>query len=184
MMARHANRRLIEMPTDLLTVELEQLPELGLSLPAMRRLRAYLADLPLIPRARDSRALVGPARLTSPALMVVARRVGQAYRSHNISLRDRAANRHQKRLKLGYLRAETLVGLAKDDWRRVLSESAVFVAEAVGTHVETLERLLAKRAPQDLPTFVACEVKLNSMEVIELVDCHNCHSERSEESKT
>jgi hypothetical protein len=161
-------RRLVEMPSELVSIELGDLPRFGFSQGAIAQLRAYLADLPLLPRFSDSRVFVGPASLTTPAMMVLARRVGQAYRSHNISLRDTPAGSQLARLRLAYLRAGTLQSLNRNDWQRALGEAAIFITEALREHVDLLRRLLAERATSNLPTFVGSEARLDPLEAIEL----------------
>jgi hypothetical protein len=161
-------RRLVEMPSELVSVELDDLPRFGLSQGAIAQLRAYLAGLPLLPRFNDSRVFIGPASLTTPAMMVLARRVGQAYRSHNISLRDTPAGSQLDRLRLAYLRADSLLSLNRNDWQRAVGEAAIFISEALAEHADLLRRLLVERATRDLPTFLGSEARLEPIEAIEL----------------
>jgi hypothetical protein len=97
---------------------------------------------------------------------VVARRVGQAYRSHNIALRDAGAAVRRRSLRLAYLRADTLRDLDGNRRRQALSEAALFVSGARASHIPLLEQVMAERWAADAPTFVGCEVAPRGVEVI------------------
>jgi hypothetical protein len=98
--------KLVQMPRELLHLERDDLPALGVERGLLAGFEAYLS------RAADDR--VGLAILAPPEagarelLMVLARRVGAALRNQNIRLRDHGGDRQAGYKKLCYLPGSAL----------------------------------------------------------------------------
>lgn len=120
--------KLVRMPRELLTVEAADLPSLGVP----DDLTCAAAEL----ASRDgltlpSAVVLGPREAgTTAVLMLVARKVGAAFRDRNIRLRD-GGDTTTRRLRLCYLPGAILPeALASDEDRRALeSEAAVFLQD-------------------------------------------------------
>ncbi len=144
--------KLVRIPRHLLHLELDDLSELGVPENAAHaELRALLADLPLVPNASHSAVLRGPASVTLPCLVVLARRVGQGLREHNLALAaDDRARLHAERLKLIFLDASALEEVLAAGDERAFHEAALFATEPTAGVLA----LLAKRRTAGLASFV------------------------------
>lgn len=116
--------KLVQMPRALLTVEPDDLPELGVHPALVEAVAARCAGDPL---AIPSLAMLGPRTAgTTAALMVLARRIGAALRDENIRLRDRGGDLRGGRRKLCYLPGSSLrAALEAVSGRRALESEAV-----------------------------------------------------------
>ena len=148
------------MPADLLHVELESLPALGVDPRLLAGFEAYLA------RAPESLAILGPpAAGTRALLMVLARRVGAALRDENIHLRDRGGDLKAGRKKLCYLPGEILAEALRDPAaaRTLRREAACFVQDdeaAFGSaelEPPVLLELIDARLSAGRPTFLSAD---------------------------
>jgi hypothetical protein len=148
--------RLVRIPRHLLHVQLDDLEGLGVPEAFRDAVRALLADLPLVPNAAHSAQLIGPPKVTVPALAVVARHVGQRLRDHNLTLRDDRQRLRVERGKLMFLDAESLLAASGRGDQRAVQEAALFV---VGSSPQ-VEVLLRARAAADLVSFVATEAPI------------------------
>lgn len=158
--------KLVQMPRDLLSVESDDLPALGVHPDIVAAILARCAGDPL---TMPSLALLGPAQSgTTAALMVLARTVGVALRDENIRLRDTGGDLQARRRKLCYLPGAVLsAALRSAGARRALrAEAAVFLqsldaawaAEASAPAIEVeLGALLAERHHRGVQTFVSAD---------------------------
>ena len=151
--------KLVQMPRDLLTVEVEDLAGLGVHPALIDAVAARCAGDPLAIR---SLALLGPREAgTTPALMVLARLIGAALRDANIRLRDGGGNLRAGRLKLCYLPGSALpAALAAGDARRALeAEAALFIENLDGAdgNDAAVAALLAERRRHGARTFVSAD---------------------------
>ena len=158
--------KLVQMPRDLLTVEVEDLSALGIHPALVEAVAARCAGDPLAIR---SLALLGPrAAGTTAALMVLARRIGTALRDENIRLRDRGGDLRRGRRKLCYLPGAALRTAIDTEYaRRALeSEAVVFVQDledawsgdgAPARLADAVSGLLAQRGRRGLRTFVSAD---------------------------
>jgi hypothetical protein len=164
--------KLVRIPRDLLHVGLDDLAALGLAR-ARAALVALLADLPLIPRAADSAALVGPPAATLPCLAVLARHVGQGLRDHNAALIHDRARLRRERLKLAFLDLTALEqALAVPAARRRLEEeAALFVVGLAAPVPPAVAALLRARRSADLPTFISASTLPACLPAGHLVEC-------------
>ena len=171
--------KLVQMPRDLLTVELDDLPALGVHPALIEAVAARCAGDPL---AVPSLALLGPrAAGTTAALMVLARRIGVALRDANIRLRDTGSDLRRGRRKLCYLPGSALpAALDAADTRRALQwEAAVFLQDLDGAwkdthHAEEVElavaALVADRRRHGSRTFVSADPTALPAAVYETLD--------------
>ena len=150
---------LARIPRELLHVELDDLPSFGVPDSAGAALRALLADLPAVPRATDSAQLVGPRQVTLPCLAVLARRVGQGLRDHNLTLAHDRTRLQLERRKLAFLDAdEVTAALARGD-ARPGNEAVLFVLECTSQ----LTDLLTARESRGLASYVTAERTLRGL---------------------
>ncbi len=122
--------KLVQMPVDLLHVERERLPELGVDPRLLAGFEAYLARTR---EASESLAILGPPQVgTRAVLMVLARQVGAALRDENIRLRERGGDLSTARKKLCYLPGVAAPDALRDATaRRSLErEAACFLQDA------------------------------------------------------
>ena len=93
--------KLVQMPRDLLHLEQNDLPGLGVERGLLAGFEQYLS---LAADDEVGLAILGPPEAgTRELLMVLARRVGAALRNENIRLRDRGGDRTARYKKLCYL---------------------------------------------------------------------------------
>jgi len=143
--------KLVQIPRNLLHVELDDLGQLGVSEHARGELRALLADLPLVPGVAESAVLQGRADVTLPCLAVLARHVGQGLRDHNLALAtDDRTRLHTERLKLIFLDALALEEVLAAGDERPFHEAALFATEPTAG----ILALLAERHTAGLASFV------------------------------
>jgi hypothetical protein len=152
--------KLVRMPRHLLAVEPEDLPGLGVA-PGLAAAVAALAGGD--PDAIPSLAILGPREAgTTPALMLLARRVGARLRDDNIRLRDSGGDLAAGRKALCYLPgADLAAALARPDARRALhAEAAVFVQDLDDSGRASdgeVCALVAARRERRLRTFVSAD---------------------------
>ncbi|MDQ6670733.1 MAG: hypothetical protein M3069_08265 [Chloroflexota bacterium] len=151
---------LVRIPRDLLHVELDDLPRLGVPDSARAALRGLLADLPLVPDASLSAQLVGPPEITLPCLAVLARHVGQGLRDHNLSLAHDRPRLHLDRRKLIFMDAEAVAAAAATGDERPAREAVLFVVECT-QHVLDL---LATRESAGLVSFISARSGLQRLD--------------------
>lgn len=131
--------KLVRMPAELLHIEEERLPALGVDDRLLAQFRSYRAALPDGPigeacpapgtsgwEAAESLAILAPPEAGSrQLLMVIARRVGAALRDENIRLRDLGGDLEAGRSKLCYLPGSALrEALGSPSARRALDREA------------------------------------------------------------
>jgi hypothetical protein len=137
--------KLVQMPVELLHVDEERLPSLGVDERLLAGFEAYRSGLPDDPLGEacpapgrrswataESVAILAPPEAgTRDLLMVLARRVGAALRDENIGLRDRGGDLKGERKKLCYLPGRALPeALGSPSARRALErEAACFVQD-------------------------------------------------------
>lgn len=149
--------RIVRIPRNLLHVELDDLERLGVPAAYRARVRAFIADLPLVAEVRHSAQFVGPPAVTLPSLAVVARHVGQGLRDYNIALRDAGRDRLQaERRKLAFVDAGVLLSTDGAGYAR---EAALFVVGATAA----LAPLLREREASGRVSFVAAEEALEAL---------------------
>ena len=151
--------KLVQMPRELLHLERDDLPALGVERGLLAEFEAYLS------RAADDEvglAILGPPEAgTRELLMVLARRVGAALRNENIRLRDRGEGPTASYKRLCYLPGGALPrALRAPGARRALGCEAVCffqdlemawadgaVALDPSVFLELLDLRLARRLP-------------------------------------
>jgi hypothetical protein len=141
--ARH-----VRIPRDLLHVELDDLPSLGVPDQARAALRGLLADLPLVPDASLSAQLIGPRQITLPCLAVLARHVGQGLRDHNLTLAHDRPRLRLERRKLAFMDGEAVAS-----GTRAISEAVLFVVDCTPQVLD----LLGARESAGLASFITAE---------------------------
>jgi len=141
---------LLHIPRDLLHVELDDLPRLGVPDQARAALRELLADLPLVPDASHSAQLLGPRQLTLPCLAVLARHVGQGLRDHNLTLAHDRPRLHLERRKLVFVDAVALAAAAAGGDERAANEAVLFVVDCA----PSVLNLFAARDSAGLASFI------------------------------
>jgi hypothetical protein len=144
---------LVRIPRDLLHVELDDLPGLGVPDQARAALRGLVADLPLVPDAALSAQLVGPRQITLPCLAVLARHVGQGLRDHNLTLAHDRPRLHRERRKLAFVDAQAAVDFGHPGAR---DEAVLFVVDCTPQVLD----LLAARESAGLASFVTTATAL------------------------
>jgi hypothetical protein len=173
--------KLVQMPVELLHVDEERLPSLGVDERLLAGFGAYRSGLPDGPLGEacpapgspswataESVAILAPPEAgTRELLMVLARRVGAALRDENIGLRDRGGDLKGERKKLCYLPGRALPeALGSPSTRRALErEAACFVQdldEARGAGGGSLDPsplldVLDARRSRGLPTFLSAD---------------------------
>jgi len=150
---------LVRIPRSLLHVSLDDLEALGVAHEARARLRALLADLPLLPTAEHSALLVGEPRLTLACLAVVARHVGQGLRDYNLSLAHDRGRLRLERRKLVFMDSAELARAVNDGDQRPIQEAVLFVSNTSGDVVS----LLAEREARGLASFAAADRPLDGL---------------------
>ena len=160
--------KLVQMPVELIHLDADDLPSLGLDAGLLARFRRYLTGEPT---ALESLAILAPPEAGSRALlMVLARRVGAALRDENIRLRDRGGDLRARRKKLCYLPGAALPeAFAAPPARGTLErEAAVFFQDLEAawrperTDPEPLASsslldLVEARSARGLPTFLSAD---------------------------
>src|SRR5437763_6005023 len=155
--------KLVQMPRELLHLERDDLPALGVERGLLAGFEAYLS------RAADDRVglaiLAPPEAGTRELLMVLARRVGAALRNDNIRLRDRGGDRTARYKKLCYLPGGALPrALRMPGARRAVEcEAACFFpdldmawkAGAAALDPTPFLELLALRLARRLPSYAS-----------------------------
>lgn len=161
------------MPRELLSAEADDLPGLGVH-PA---LVAAVAERCAAMNVIEGVALLGPPEWgATPALMVLARKVGAALRDDNIRLREAGGDLARGRKKLCYLPGSTVrEALATEAGHRALHvEEAVFLQDLdavwtgdgaaqpeastlASTLAAMLAAMLAERCRRQLRTFVSAD---------------------------
>jgi hypothetical protein len=142
---------LVRIPRELLHIGFDDLTAHGVPPIAADALRALLADLPLVPAARDSAQLIGARAITLPCLAVLARHVVQGLRDHNLSLaHDRPRLRAERR---------KLLFLDSDAFRAAEPEAVVCIVDATAAIVDPL----IQREATGLASFVATEAPLEAL---------------------
>jgi hypothetical protein len=155
--------KLVQMPRELLHVEPDGLPALGVDGRLLREFESYL------PRAVGDPVglviLAPPEAGTRALLMLLARRVGAALRDENIHRRDHGGNRETPYKRLCYLPGSALAqALETPRARRSLeSEAACFFQDldlARAGHAAPLDptaflALLDRRLTRQLPTYAS-----------------------------
>lgn len=152
-MRSSAEARLVRIPRALLHLGLDDLAAHGVPDDARSALRALIADLPLVPGAASSAALVGAPEVTLPCLVVLARHVTQGLRDHNVALMHDSARLQAERLKLVFLPGAELASLLAAGDRRPWREAVVCVAAPTPATSD----LFASRDAAGRATFIAVE---------------------------
>ena len=150
---------LVRIPRALLHVSLDDLETVGVAHEARARLRALLADLPLLPTAEHSALLVGEPTSTLASLAVLARHVGQGLRDYNLSLAHDRGRLRLKRRKLVFLDSAELARVVNGGDQRPIQEAVLFVCNGSGEVVS----LLAEREARGLASFVAADGPLDGL---------------------
>ncbi len=155
--------KLVQMPRELLHVEPDDLPGLGVDGRLLAGLEAHLA------RANSDDvglAILAPAEAgTRELLMVLARRVGAALRNENIGRRDRGGDEEAGYKRLCYLPGGVLaqaLGMLRSG-RALRSEAACFIQDldlawadqGAALDPTALLELLDLRLARRLPTYAS-----------------------------
>jgi hypothetical protein len=158
--------KLVQMPVDLIHLEVDDLAGLGIESGLLDEFRRYFDR---DPAALESLAILAPPAAGSrELLMVLARQVGAALRDENIRQRDRGGDLRAQRKKLCYLPGSALPdALRVPAARRALEREAAVFFQDLETAWRT-ERagsgslapgsflaLLDARAARGLPTFLS-----------------------------
>jgi hypothetical protein len=149
--------KLVQMPTDLIHVDVDDLPARGVDFALVAQLRAYLDN---DPAARSSLAILAPVdRGSRELLMVVARRLGAALRDENIALRERGGDLQAGRNKLCYLPGSALADALSDDaaHRTLAAEAACFFDDVPADQIGRLLLLVDERSAHHLPTHLSAD---------------------------
>jgi len=148
--------RLVRIPRHLLHLEFDDLDGLGVPGRMRLNLRGLIADLPLLPDARHSGLVIGPADVALACLAVLARHVGQGLRDYNLTLaHDRPRLRIERR-KLVFLDTASLLEALECGDERPAREAVLFVSDAKPAVVP----LLRVREARNLASFVAADALL------------------------
>ena len=156
--------KLVQMPSDLLHIEEDSLPTLGVNGELLAQFEGYRSATR---DRRESLAILAPRQMgTRELLMVLARQVGAALRNQNIRLRDTGGDLKASRQKLCYLPGGALGdALRSKPARQALErEAACFIQDLetawpAGNDIRRLPpdeflALLDLRDERALPTFL------------------------------
>jgi hypothetical protein len=151
--------RFVRIPRQLLHVRLDDLRDLGVPTSTCTALRALLADLPLVPTAADNAQVIGPPEVVVPSLAVLARHVGQGLRDHNLMLAHDRHTLRERRRKLAFVDAESLVEGLCDGDQGPADVAVLFVANANSAVLPLLEQ----REANNLASFIGIDTPLQAL---------------------